>query len=157
MPTPVIATPQFLHLNVQATPDRPSVKIRVIHDEHKGVYVNASLIVEHPLVAVTPTRLAKMRLGAIRRDALREALGSANTELSKRAPVKTFFKGTAGRTVAEKARLEPTNEHLENAALIHRLARLVGDYPTQAIARSFGLDVADAKRWVAMARKNGDL
>ena len=157
MPSPVITTPQFLHLNVPGTIDRPSVKIRVIHNESTGVYANASLTAEHPMVAITPTLLSKMRLGAIRRDALRAALGEENAELAKRAPVKSFFKGTAGRAVAEKARLVPTAEHLENAALVYRLARLVGDYPVQAVARSFSLEHDDAARWVAIARKNGAL
>lgn len=157
MPTPTINTPQFLHLNVPGTLDRPSVKIRVIHDERKRSYVNASLAVEHPAVAVTPTLLSKMRLGTLRRDALRVALGEHNPELSGRAPVKSFFRGTTGRAVSEKARLEPAAEHLENAAVIYRLARLVGDYPIQAVARCFSLDPTDAARWVALARKNGEL
>lgn len=157
MPQPAITTPQFLHLNVQGSVDRPAVALRVVHDEHKGVYTNASLSVEHPVVAITPTRLSKMRLGSLRNTALRAALGEKNAELAKRGPVKSFFKGTAGRAVAEKARLEPTAEHLENAALIYRLARLVGDFPVNAVARCFSLEHEDAKRWVSLARKNGEL
>lgn len=157
MPTPEITSPQFLHLNVPATVERPDVKIRVIHDERKGVYVNASIAVEHPMVAVTPTLLSKLKLGSLRKDALRAALGELNVQLAARAPVKSFFKGTAGRAVAEKARLEPTAEHLENAVVIFRLARLVGDYPLLAVARCFSIEHADAKRWVALARKNGEL
>lgn len=157
MPTPTITTPQFLHLNVQATLDRPAVKIRVVHDEHKGVYLNNTLTVEHPVVAVTPTLLSTMRLGSLRRDALRTALGEHNAELSRRAPVRSFFKGSAGRAVAEKVRRDPTAEHLENAAVVYRLARLTGDYPVQAVERCFGLQRADARRWVALTRKNGAL
>lgn len=157
MSAPAIMTPQFLPLTVAATPERPSVTIRTMHDERNGVYVNHSLALEHPVVAVTPTLLSKMRLGALRRDALRAALGEQNSELAKRPPVKSYFKGSAGRTVAEKARREPTAEHIENAALVYRLARLVGDYPVHAIARCFGLEHTDAKRWVAIAKKNGAL
>jgi hypothetical protein len=154
---PVITTPQFLHLNVPATIDRPAVKIRTIHDARKGVYTNASLAVDHPVVAITPTLLSKLKLGTLRKDALRGALAEQNAELTKRAPVKSFFKGTAGRAVAEKSRLEPTPEQLENAAVVFRLARLVGDYPIQAVARCFSLEHVDAKRWVALARKNAHL
>ena len=159
MPTnaPKIITPQFLHLNVLATATVPDVKIHVIHDERRGVYVNASIAVEHPVVAVTPTLLGKLKLGSLRKDALRSALAKHNIELSQRAPVKSFFKGTLGRAVAQKARLEPTIEHLTNTAVVFRLARLVGDYPLIAVARCFSLEHADAKRWVALARKNGDL
>ena len=157
MPQPEITTPQFLHLNVQGAIDRPNVAIRVMHDQKTRTYVNVSVSVESPMVAVTPTRIAKMRLGTLRRDALRAALGEANVELAKTAPVKTFFKGTAGRPVAEKARLAPTAEHLENAALIYRLARLVGDFPVQAVSRVFGLEKVDASRWVASAREQGIL
>lgn len=153
MPVPEITTPQFLHLTVNGTAERPAVTIRAVHKKALGCYVNASVSVEHPMLAVTPTRLAKMRLGALRREALRTSLAEANPELSRLAPVKSFFKGTTGRTVAERARLAPTNEHLENAALIYRLAKLVGDFPIQAVARSFGLERDDAARWVAVARK----
>lgn len=157
MPQPAITTPEFLHLNVQGSIDRPTLKVRVIHNESKGVYVNASISAEHPMVAVTATLLSKMKLGALRNTALRAALAEQNIELSKRAPVKSFFKGTAGRAVAEKAHLDPTPEHLENAALVYRLARLVGDYPVQAVARCFSLEPAAAKHWVTLARKNGVL
>jgi len=157
MPTPTIVTPQFLHLNVIATAETPDVKIRVIHDDRKAVYVNASLAVEHPVLAITPTLLSKLKLGSLRKTALRVALGEKNAELAKRAPVKSYFKGTAGRAVAEKARLEPTAEHLENASIIFRLSRLVGDYPLLSVARCFGIEHADAKRWIAIARKNGEL
>jgi hypothetical protein len=146
-----------VHLNVQGSIDRPTVKIRAIHNESKGVYANASLTAEHPVVAITSTLLSKMKLGSLRNTALRAALAEQNVELAKRAPVKSYFKGTAGRAVAEKARLAPTDEHLENAALVYSLARLVGDYPVHAVARCFSLEHTDAKRWVALARKNGDL
>lgn len=155
MPSPSINTPQFLHLDVRATPEVPSVKMRVIHDEGRGVYVPASISLEHPTVAVTPTLLAKMRLGAVRRDALRTELSEKNVELTQRAAVKSYFKGSTGRAVSDKVRLVPTEEHLENAAVIYRLARLVGDFPVQAVARSFGLDHADAKRWVTQIRRSG--
>lgn len=157
MPSPTITTPQFLHLDVKATPELPSVKMRVIHDSRRGVYVPASIALEHPIVAVTPTLLSKMRLGAVRRDALRVALGEKNTELTQRAAVKSYFKGSAGRAVSEKVRQDPTDEHIETTALIYTLARLVGDFPVQAVARSFGIEHADAKRWVQLARKNGEL
>lgn len=157
MPSLTINAPQFLHLDVTATPERPSVKIRTIHDPRRGVYVTASLALDHPAVAITPTLLAKMRLGSIRRDALRAAIGTANAELNVHAAIKTYFKGTSGRAVAEKVRAEPSDAHLEIAAVIHRLARLIGDYPVQAVARSFGLEQADAQRWVKLARKVGEL
>lgn len=155
--TTTINTPQFLHLTVKATPELPSVQMRVIHDARRGVYVPASIALEHPAVAVTPTLLSKMRLGAVRRDALRAALSEKNVELTQRAAVKSYFRGSTGRAVSEKVRLDPTDEHLETAALIHRLARLVGDFPAQSIARSFGLQHSDAKRWVQLARKNGQI
>ncbi|ROR76055.1 hypothetical protein SAMN06295974_3797 [Plantibacter flavus] len=157
MPQPTITTPPLLNLTVPATPDRPSVKIRVAHDSRRGVYTTNNLGIEHPVIAVTPTLLGKMRLGAVRRDALRSALSEANDELAGRAPVKSYFRGSNGRAVSEKVRAEPTLEHLENLAIIYRLARLVGDFPVQSVARSFGLEPVDAQRWVAIARKSGSL
>jgi hypothetical protein len=157
MPQPEIITPQFLHLNVQATSDRPSVAIRVIHSPRTGTYANASVAIEHPMIAVTTTRIAKLRLGTLRRDALRAALAEANVELSKIPAVKSFFKGTNGRPVSERVHLNPTPENLANAALIYRLARLTGDFPMLAIARSFSISPNLAKRWVFLARSAGAL
>lgn len=157
MPQPTISTPSLLNLSVQASQDRPSVKIRVTHDARRGVYVTSSLALEHPAVAVTPTLIGKLRLGGVRRDALRAALSEANAELTGRAPLKSYFRGSTGRAVSDKVREDPSAEHLENAALIYRLARLVGDFPIRAIARSFSLEPADAQRWVGMARRSGVL
>lgn len=157
MPQPEITTPRFLHLNAPAAADRPTVSFRVAHNERAGTYVPVAVTIEHPMIPVTPTRITKLRLGTLRRDALRASLAEANPELSRIAPVKSFFKGSAGRAVAERVRVEPTAEHLENAALIYRLAKLVGDFPVVSVARSFGLERDDAARWVAAARKAGAL
>jgi len=152
-----VKTPQILRLAIAATAERPSVNIRVILDEKSGRYVNASVAVEHPAIAVTPTLLGRMRLGQLRRDALRASLAEQNPELLSQPALKSFFRGTSGRTVAEKIRVTPSVEHLQTVALIYHLARLTGDYPVQAVGRSFGLDRADAVRWVALARKTGAL
>lgn len=157
MPQPEITTPAFLHLTAPAAPDRPAVNIRAVHERKTNTYVSASVSIEHPMVAVTPTRIAKMRLGTVRRDALRAALAEANTDLAKTPAVKSYFKGTNGRAVSEKVKVAPTGEHLEAAALVYRLAKIVGDFPVQAVARCFGLERTDASRWIAAARKSGVL
>ncbi|MCY1718570.1 hypothetical protein OVA26_16660 [Microbacterium sp. SL62] len=150
-----INTPAFLKLTPTVPKGSPAVRINAMFDQRAGSYATANLTVESPVESITPTRLAKMRLGALRRDALRLQLGEENAVLARRAPVKSYFRGTPGRAVAEKARLEPTPEHLENAGLVYRLARIVGDYPVQAVSRCFGLEVADAHRWVRLAKKTG--
>lgn len=150
-----ITTPPMLRLVAAGNAERPTVTFRVMLDAQKGVYVNAGITAEHPAIAVTPTLLARLGLGRLRREAVRAALAEHNPELLSRPALKTFFKGTTGRPVAEKVRSAPTAEHLETVATIRRLARLSGDYPNQAVARSFGLDVADAKRWVSLARHLG--
>lgn len=148
-----IKTPQILRLAVKGSAERPSVDFRVILDETKGAYVNAGITVEHVAVPVTPTLLARMRLGQLRRDALRATLAEQNAELTSIPALKTYLKGSNGRAVAEKVRLNPTAEHLELVGTIHRLARLIGDYPSQAVGRTFGLERDDAQRWLAHARK----
>lgn len=155
MSTPAITTPALLALSVKATTERPALTFRLSHDPRSGTYSTVHLAAEHLTVAITPTRLAKMRIGSLRRDALRLALAEKNTALSSRPAVKSYFKGSVGRAVAEKARVEPTDEHLDSAAVIYRLARLVGDFPVQAVARSFSLEQKDAQRWVATAKKKG--
>lgn len=155
MSSPSITTPALLRLHVKPTAERPSVDIRVALDAGRGVYVNSSLALEHPNTAITTTLLGKLRLGELKRDALRSELAKSNEELLKRAPVKAYFKNANGRAVAEKIRLDPTAEQFENLSLIYKLARLVGDYPVQAVGRSFGLIPDDARRWVGLARRGG--
>lgn len=157
MPQPTITTPRFLTLTPRMNAGEPAVSIRVAHNERAGVYTNTAVSVEHPMVAVTPTKIAKLRIGSLRRDALRAALAAENPALSKTPAVKTFFKGTNGRAVSEKTRTNPSDEHLETAATIYRLALLVGDFPVQSVARCLGLERQDAARWVASAKKSGQL
>ncbi|WP_311245338.1 MULTISPECIES: hypothetical protein [unclassified Microbacterium] len=157
MSSPTITAPSLLSLSVKGTAERPALSFRLSHDVKSGVYTTIHFTAEHPDVPITPTRLAKMRIGSVRRDALRSALSEKNAELTGRAAVKSYFRGSAGRAVGEKIRLEPSDEHLETAGVIYRLARLVGDFPVQAVARSFGLERDDAQRWVALTKKKGHL
>lgn len=146
-----IDAPLVLNLSVKGTPDRPGVAIRTMLKGDR--YINVSVLIEHPMVAVTGTRIAKLRLGTLRRDALRTALGESNAELQTTPALKTYFKGSNGRAVSEKIRAEPSLQVLDQVLTISKLARLVGDYPSQAVARCFGLEAIDAKRWINLARK----
>ena len=156
MPTE-ITTPPILTLRVQGDATRPTVEFNAMFDSRRQTYVNVSMKAEHPSIAITPTLLSKLRLGQLRNEALRKMLGEQNPELAKTAPVKNFFKGVIGRPVAEKIRQDPTVTHLDTVALLVRLARIAGDYPVVAVERSYGLERDDAKRWIALARKNGHL
>lgn len=155
MPQPTINTPRFLQLTPQAPAGSPAVSIRVALNERDGVYVNTAVTVEHPMVAVTSSKIAKLRIGALRRDALRSALSEENGDLAKTSAVKTFFKGTNGRAVSEKIRANPSTEHLESAVTVYRLAKYVGDFPVQSVARCLGIERTDAARWIATAKKAG--
>ncbi len=126
-----IITPKFLHLEVAATADRPSVRMRVMHNQATGAYVPTSLELEHPRVAGHPDT---DREDGPRRPPPRGSPQQAQRGERRAGPsrsVKTYFRGTTGRAVSEKARNEPSDEHLENAALVYRLARLVGDFPSR--------------------------
>ena len=155
MPTPSITAPSLLQLTVKATTERPAANFRLSHNSRTGTYDTISVTVDHHMLPITSTRIVKMRLGALRREALRAALLEKNLELTSRPALKSYFKGSPGRAVADKVRIDHTIEHLETAGLVYRLARLTGDFPVQAVARSFGLEKKDAQRWTALAKKNG--
>jgi hypothetical protein len=50
-------------------------------------------------------------------------------------------------------RPRPTAEVIEAVARVYKVAFLVGENPKQAVARAFGVPIATAGRWIALARK----
>lgn len=150
-----IKTPPVL--NATAIGAFGAVSIKAMHEAKTGRYTTVSLGVENPMSPVTPTGIRRIRLGELRSNALRQELLAQNPELTEVPAIKTYFSGKTGRTAAKKTHLEPTDEQLETASAIFRLARLVGDYPIKAVQRSFGLEHPIARLWVNRARTGGHL
>lgn len=145
-----IEAPQVLSVKLEATASEPSVALRVMRDG--DVYQNVELVVQHPLVPLTATKVRRLRLATIRRDLVRAELAKHNAELSKGSiPVRTYLKGTDGRRPSEKDVQSPQRKQLDNAALVVTFARLVGDPVVRSVARSFGLEKPEAVRWVRLA------
>ena len=78
---PEINTPQVIAATLVPRPDRPSVTVRMVLDARTGAYTPRSVLVEHPMINVTPTLMARMRLGAVRRALVREALEKAGVPM----------------------------------------------------------------------------
>lgn len=152
---PEITTPSFLSVSVSPAPMGPTVRITASYSRHEAKYVASSITVEHPLEAVTGRTLRTTRLRALMVEGLREQLREANTELLDQAPVKTYFRGTRGRAVSEKTRLDPTLAQLVDAGTVYQLASSIGDFPIKAIERCFSLDNRDAQRWMRQVRRQG--
>lgn len=157
MTRPQIHTPAFLQLDIPGSRTSPSIEIKAIWQPYERRYTAGQVTFEHPAVPITSTRLRKARLHTTMATALRTQLSEANPELLKRAPAKTFFKGTVGRTAGAKVAADPTDEHLVNAALVFNLAKAVGEPAVRSVERCMGLDYSTARRWVTIARKNGFL
>ncbi len=155
MSAPAIETPLMLQLNSQSSPKDPLVRMKAMFQPASQTYSIVSLVIEHPAQSITPTKIANMRLGTLRRDALRQSLGEHNIALQEHSPVKSYFRGSQGRTVAEKSKLNPSAEQLIVASIVYRLAKIVGDFPVLSVARCFALEHVDAKRWVALLKKGG--
>jgi hypothetical protein len=51
----------------------------------------------------------------------------------------------------------PTEDSLHVVAYVYRLAHMVGDPPTRAVASAIGLPYNTAARWVQQARRAGFL
>ena len=148
-----INTPQVLTSTVSGGMDMPNISITALHDLRSDKYMVVSLLVEHPMIPVTPTLVRRLRLGTTRGSIIRQQLHEANRGLDKIPALKCYFSGANGRTVARKMRLDPDAAHLEITNAILRLARLVGDYPIRSVARCFALDSTEARAWVNAARK----
>lgn len=146
-----INTPQVIAATLPPRPDRPSVTVRMVLDARTGAYAPRSVLVEHPMVSVTPTLMARMRLGSVRRALVREALERENPQLDA-ASVRSYLRDRDGRPVPAKEREAPSPARLEQAAVVLRLARLVGDYPYASVARAFGIDRAQARSWARAAQ-----
>lgn len=58
-------------------------------------------------------------------------------------------------TVGKRHRLTP--EHLKAVATVYLQALKNGDGPTRAVANHFGIPHSTAAKWVARARREGDL
>lgn len=151
---PEINTPQVIAATLAPRPDRPSVTVRMVLDARTGAYAPRSVLVEHPMINVTPTLMARMRLGAVRRALVREALEKENPQLDA-ASVRSYLRDRDGRPVSAKEREKPSAARLEQAATVLRLAKLVGDYPYASVARAFGIDRVQARSWIKAAQAQG--
>lgn len=149
-----IKTPAFLTLS-HTTEDQASVVIMAAFRKHEGRYIASSVSLAHPMDAITATSLRKTRLRTVLDQTIREALQEPNTVLMGIEPVRAFLGARKGRSVARKYHAEPSEEHLENAAIVMKLAHASGAFVVRAVESSFGIDYATAKSWVGKVRRRG--
>lgn len=149
-----ITTPSILSATTVANSEDPAVTLRAMHNAQTDRYATMSVLVEHPMVAVTPTLMRRLRLRDIKSQLLRQELATANPDLMAIAPLKSFLKGTHGRAVSSKDREGPSTERLEQTLAILRLARLSGDFAAVSVMRCFGIERADAEHWIKAARRH---
>lgn len=152
---PTINTPPFLVVTVPGDLETPSLDVTFSHDKAKRRYMPVSVKVENPMSPFTVTAMKKMRVHNLAMPKLREELGTHNADLLGHAPVKSYFKGSKGRAVAQKSHENPTDAQLTDAALVYSFAAAVRDFPIKAVERSFGLDNDQARNWLKLARKKG--
>lgn len=144
-----------ISLNAYAPGDllTPTVQAAALYDTELRRYINSSVVIEHPLAAVTSTSIRKIPIHRRISLSLRDLLAEHNDQLMTRRPVKTYFKGTHGRRVSAKIAENPTQAHLEDAAIIFHLAASIRDTPVRSVERCFGITYDQAKRWVRIARR----
>lgn len=150
---PCIETPTYLNLTVSSDPMAPSLSVTAVWDSQMLKYTAGKVTLEHPLTPITAGLLRKLPLRRLMAAALNKELAAANEDLSRRAPVKTFFKGSQGRPASAKIAAEPTIEHLINTALVFQLAHATGVAPVRSVERCLGIEYKDAQRWVRRARQ----
>lgn len=132
-----------------------SVTVLTFFDPRTGVYNAVKTEVEDPIAPLRGKTLRSTPLREIMREQLRAALRTENPDLSRQTPLRAFFYGRQVAPASPATALSPQEKQLEAAALVHRFATAVGDFPTRAIARAFGLDVLAARRWTGQLRRKG--
>lgn len=158
MPTDHLITyPQPLDIFSPGDLFTPTIRATATYDTELRRYVNASVAFEHSLQAVSSTAIRGVPIHRRISNVERELLREANPALLTRGPVKTYFRGTAGRKVSAHHAVHPSDDQLENAAIIFHLASVIRDAPVRAIERCFSITYKQAQRWVRLARRKGIL
>ena len=124
--------------------DGCDVEITAVYSPDAGRYAPRSVTVRSGEVDVTGDVLRTIPVAKILRGGVMSAL-QAVTLLS------------AGPAPADLGKAGPTDETLRWVARIYRLALLVGDAPTQAVAEGLSVPRSTAGRWVTRARDRGHL
>lgn len=149
---PTVETPMFLTVHVPGTMTDPSLDITFSFDKASAKYLPASVKTENPMQPFTVTTMKKMPVHRLALPHLRRAIADANPELVKRPAVKSYVKGTSGRTVSAKAQTNPLEQNLTDAAAVYSMASVIRDFPIKAVQRCFGLDNTQARYWLKEAR-----
>lgn len=126
-------------------------------------YRGTAVAFSAPVSGATQVRSTSIKKTRIRDQvvpSLREQLAArpANKKLAATyPPIKAYFAGRPGRRAAQATVHRPTEQQLQQAAVIHTAASAIGDYSVLAVARSFGINPRQAARWVNRLHRYGYL
>lgn len=155
---PAITTPSDLSLIFPGkTIESPGSSVQAMYNPATQTYDPTSVTISGAMGPVSAGAVRSTALRSILRSALRSELAAVNTDLTKRPPVKSFFKNSTGRRLSDARVNDPDDDILTNVALIVRLARLCHDYTNVCVARSFGIEHFKAISLVRAARSAGYL
>lgn len=150
-----VETPSMLTVQVPGDEASPTVTVLASYNAALGRYAAASVFVEHPFAEVRSSVLRRTPVRRILAEGLRPQLLEANPALGRDRAVKAWAAGKNGRRPAAKQVASPDAAHLASAAAVLSLERTVGGFPVRAVERAFGIERADAARWVRLVRKEG--
>ena len=149
--------PDYFTVPIPEGDGHPGIIVSAHYDETLGRYVNDSISISS-LSPVTSTRIKGVPLHRLITEAMIRQLGETNRDFLKErrsTALNAFFAQRNGRRVAAKYIENPTRQQLVDAMMIRDVARSVRAWPNVAIARSFGLNLDEAKSWVRKARRAG--
>lgn len=152
---PTIDAPAFVTVDHPGSPEDPMVRITLALNATRDLYTATEVSIQHPFVPINGKVTRSTPVRRLIAELLPPKLAEANPELMKRAPLKTFVKGTTGRRPAQKIVDSPQTAQLIDAALVFTMARMSHNFPVRAVQRCFALDYAQAQRWVRLARRQG--
>lgn len=154
---PDIVTPQFLTASYPGGMVEPSRTYQASWTPALGRYTAAEVTVNHPMVPVKTGDLARSAVRRSIADGIRGELLDANPALASIPAVQTWAKGAPhhARKLGASHVKNPGDLHLQHAALVVRLERIVGGFAVRTLSRCMGIDYPSAKRWMRILRRRG--
>lgn len=154
---PVNKPPFLTGVRPGATPSDPTRVYQTAWMQPLGRYAATSVVVEHPISPVVTTDLASSAVRRSIAESLRQPLLDANPQLATIPAVQTWAKGSGhrGRRLAASHAKMPTAMHLQHAATVVSLERIVGGFAIRTMERCMGIDYPTAKRWMRILRRMG--
>lgn len=156
----MIATPAFLTVTLPGDIETPTVSMTLSPTpNHHGhlQYLPNTVDISHPFAGMTTSKIKRLSWHKAAIPQIVSAILDKpdNADIAKISHIQSYRNQRKGRKTAATAVQQPSDKHLEHAALVYQLARLARDTTIIAVDRTFQISHHDAQRWVRLAKSKG--